>query len=306
MTTELPRGTDVLDDPLSDVALESDRRETNGVDLHVVAAGPEDGPLVVCLHGFPEYWYGWRGQVPALVEAGYRVLVPDQRGYNLSEKPQGVRRYGLNELRDDVRGLIESTGRDQAHLVGHDWGAMVAWYLAMTHPEDVGRLVVANVPHPVVFRRQLLRNPRQMLRSWYAATLQVPWLPEFVLRANDYAALLRTLRSTSEPGTFSDADLLRYRESYDQTGALTGMLDWYRAALRHRPSLTADPWIDPPTLLIWGENDDALIPEMAPESIGLCSDGRLERFPDATHWVIHERTDRVNELVLEHLGPDGR
>jgi len=211
MTTELPRGTEVLDDPLSDVALESDRRETNGVDLHVVAAGPEDGPLVVCLHGFPEYWYGWRGQIPALVEAGYRVVVPDQRGYNLSEKPQGVRRYGLNELRDDVRGLIESTGRDQAHLVGHDWGAMVAWYLAMTRPRRVERLVSINVPHPVVCKRFLTRDPRQMAKSWYGAFFQIPWLSTKLVSANDHAMLVRALTSTSRPGTFSDRELAKYR-----------------------------------------------------------------------------------------------
>lgn len=288
-------------DPDDRIELEHTRIDTNGVELHAVVAGPEDGPLVVLLHGFPEFWYAWRGQFTGLVDAGYRVIAPDQRGYNTSDKPRAVGAYGLDDLRDDVLGVLANTRQDRAFLVGHDWGGIVAWYLAMTCPDRVRRLAVVNAPHPVAYTKLVTQDPRQVGRSWYAVAFQLPWLPERLLGVNGGVALLWLLRATSVPGTFSVADRARYRMAYARPGALRGMLSWYRAALRHRPTPSAGPRIDPPTLLIWGELDAGLRTTLAARSVALCAHGRLERFPHATHWVIHERPDRVTALILEHF-----
>ncbi|MGI8748579.1 MAG: alpha/beta fold hydrolase, partial [Deinococcus sp.] len=155
----------------------------DGVTLHLVEAGPADGPPVVLLHGFPEFWYGWRRQIGALAEAGYRVMVPDMRGYNLSDKPCGVAAYGMEALTGDLLALLDARGYERASVVGHDWGAAVAWSFALRHPERVARLVILNVPHPAVFARTLRRSRAQRARSWYMFFFQLPLLPELLLRA---------------------------------------------------------------------------------------------------------------------------
>ncbi len=176
--------------------------DTNGVRLHVVQVGPETGPLVLLLHGFPEFWYGWKAQIDGLAEAGYRVWAPDQRGYNLSDKPEGVAAYQLDTLVADVVGLIDAAGQQKAIIVGHDWGGIVSWWLAASHPERVERLVILNVPHPAVTRKFIRQYPGQLLRSWYIAFFQLPILPEWIMGANRSAMLARTLRTSSRSGTF--------------------------------------------------------------------------------------------------------
>jgi len=273
---------------------------TNGVRLHVVEAGPADGPLVVLLHGFPELWYGWRRQIEPLAEAGYRVLVPDQRGYNLSEKPRGVSAYRLDALAGDVVGLIEDVGREKAAVVGHDWGAVVAWWLALTHAERLERLAILNVPHPAVMRRHMRSSFRQLRRSWYILFFQLPWLPEWFLRRHGFRNAVRALRA-SRPGTFSDADLEVYREAWGQPRALRSMVHWYRAALqttsRRPPSLR----VSVETLMLWGCRDIALGREMAAPSIDLCDTGRLILFEQASHWLQHEEAEHVTRLLLSFL-----
>ncbi len=272
--------------------------ETNGIRLHVVQAGPLDGPLLILLHGFPEFWYGWKGQIEPLAAAGYRVWVPDQRGYNLSDKPKGVVAYGINTLAADIVGLIDAAGAQKAVVVGHDWGAAVAWWVAATQPERVERLVVLNVPHPAVMKRFVSRNVGQLLRSWYIGFFQLPVLPEWLSRLGNWYTLTRSLRGSSRPGTFSDADLAQYRSAWAQPGALTAMVNWYRAALRRPPTRNTARRITVPTLLIWGARDRFLKREMAQPSIDLCDRGRLVFFENATHWVQHEEAERVNELIL--------
>ncbi|MFC6729579.1 alpha/beta fold hydrolase, partial [Natronoarchaeum mannanilyticum] len=219
-------------DVLDVESAESTRRSVNGVDLHVVAAGSEADPLVVLLHGFPDCFYGWRHQIEPLVDAGYRVVVPDQRGYNLSDKPVGLDPYRLGRLSADIAALIESEGEASAHVVGHDWGAMVAWDLALRRPGYVDRLGILNVPHPTAFRETLRSSPRQLLRSWYAFWFQLPYLPERALARGEFSGLVDALQRTSRIDTFDDADVDRYRESWAEPGALTAMLNWYRAAAR--------------------------------------------------------------------------
>jgi pimeloyl-ACP methyl ester carboxylesterase len=278
---------------------ESTYREVNGVDLHVVAAGNPDDPLVVLLHGFPEFWYAWHRHIDPLVEAGYRVLVPDQRGYNLSEQPEGIYPYRGTALSRDVVELIASEGRESAHVVGHDWGAAVAWDVSLRHPEVVDRLAIANVPHPVPFFHALRSNPRQILRSLYMLYFQLPRLPEWSSRRNEFGRFVETMQGSAVRDAFTDRDMDRYRSAWRE-GSVTGMLNWYRAMTRHG-SAPPRAEVAAPTLVMWGEQDSAILPELAEESVEYCADGRLERFPDATHWVQHEYPDRTADLLLDHL-----
>jgi pimeloyl-ACP methyl ester carboxylesterase len=270
---------------------------TNGINLHVVQTGPESGPLLIFLHGFPEFWYGWRHQIAHFAGAGFRVFVPDQRGYNLSDKPKGVVAYRLDELAADVLGLIEAAGREKAFLVGHDWGAAVAWWLAEHHAERVERMAILNAPHGAVFLRHLRRHPSQWLKSGYMLFFQLPGLPEALARRKNWRLAAEALWRSSRPGTFSPEDLERCREAWSRPGAYTGMVNWYRALLRRPPSYPARPRITVPTLLIWGARDRFLEKAMARPSIDLCDEGRLILVEEATHWVQHEEAKRVNGWI---------
>jgi epoxide hydrolase 4 len=270
----------------------------NGVRLHYVEAG--SGPLVVLLHGFPEFWWSWRWQIPALVEAGYRVIAPDQRGYASSEKPVGWRQYRIELLAADVAALIREAGEERAFVVGHDWGAAVAWMVATLHPEVVERLAILNVPHPDTMQRTLMRSPKQLLHSWYMFFFQIPWLPERLLGRGGRDALARAYGDARE-GAFTDADLDRYVEALKGAEGFRGPINWYRAALRtpigrarrlYRP-------IPAEVLVIWGEQDRFLMASMAQPSAELVPHVRVERLPDASHWVQHDEPERVNALLAE-------
>jgi pimeloyl-ACP methyl ester carboxylesterase len=268
--------------------------------LHYVEAG--EGPLVVLLHGFPEFWYGWRFQIPALAAAGFRVVAPDMRGYNLSSRPSGVAAYAPRRLAADIRDLIAERGSDRARLAGHDWGAAVAWLTAMAHPDAVERLAILNVPHP---RRMLegLRTPRQMARSWYIFFFQLPWLPEQLLRAGRWRALRSMFERDARPGAFTPADIERYVEAWSRPGAMTAMINYYRATFRRPPGGPTGrgmPPVKAPTLVIWGERDHVLGPELAdPRRADVPNLERVVRLPDASHWVQLDEPDRVNELLIE-------
>ncbi|MEO8197938.1 MAG: alpha/beta fold hydrolase, partial [Thermoanaerobaculia bacterium] len=205
-----------------------------GVRLHVVEAGPADGKPLLLLHGFPEFWWGWRRQIPALAAAGRRVVVPDLRGYNLSGKPKGIRAYGLDPLTDDLRGLLDDlggAGGAPTDVVAHDWGGAVAWLGALRFPERFARLAVLNIPHPAVMRQFLRHDREQRRRSRYIFYFQLPFLPERKIRAAGFRAFRSIFKRTSRPGTFSAEDLETYVDATRQPGALTAMLNWYRAAL---------------------------------------------------------------------------
>src|SRR5947209_404142 len=242
--------------------------------LHYVEAG--DGPPVVLLHGFPEFWYSWRHQIPALAAAGFRVIAPDLRGYNLSSKPAEVSAYEPRRLAGDVAELIAERGASRAGLAGHDWGAAVAWITAMAHPQVVERLAILNVPHPRRMLEALSRPGKQLGRSWYMFFFQLPWLPEEGVRAGDWLAFRRGFEHDARPGAFTPPDIARYREAWSQPGAATATINWYRAAMRGRvpgrggrggsggsggsggpggsdgPGAAIQP-IQAPTLVIWGE-----------------------------------------------------
>lgn len=273
--------------------------ETNGVRLHVVTAGPTDGKPIVLLHGFPEFWYGWRRQIPALAQAGFRLIVPDQRGYNLSAVPKDVKAYALPELGKDIIGLLDYFGIEKVDLVGHDWGAVVAWGVALTFPGRVRRLGILNVPHPVVMLRFLSHSPRQMLKSWYVGFFQIPGLADWLIKQNNFAAGEQSFHATSRPGTFSDEEIAHYKQAWSNAGGLTGMINWYRALVRYRPPNPADIRLHMPVLIQWGKQDAFLVHEMAEESVKLCNDGKLIFYDQATHWVQHEAAEQVNLALVD-------
>lgn len=273
--------------------------EVNGIVLHVVQAGPVNGPLLIFLHGFPEFWYGWRAQISFFAAAGYRVWVPDQRGYNLSAKPRGLDAYRIDELAADVVGLIDAAGREQAYLVGHDWGAAVAWWTAVSHPQRLHKLGILNVPHPVVMARYLRQNAGQLRKSWYMFFFQLPWVPEAATRAANWRAGVAALQGSSRPGTFTPEDLARYRLAWGRPGAFTGMLNWYRAMLQRPPQSGSTARVSTPTLVIWGVQDMFLDYEMVEPSVAMCDDGRYVLIPQASHWVQHEEPEQVNHLLAQ-------
>ncbi len=275
--------------------------ELNGVRLHRVETGPSGGRPVLFLHGFPEFWYGWRHQLSALGRAGYRCLAVDQRGYNRSSKPGGSHPYRLERLVADIEGLLDALGLKQINLVGHDWGGAVAWWMALTRPGRLQRLAVLNLPHPAVFRNALLTRPGQLLKSWYVFFFQLPWLPERILSFKRGAVPARALRRTSRDGTFPDRILVHYRRAWSRPGAWRGMINWYRAALRHPPESPPSWRVEVPTLLLWGGRDAFLEASMAPPSVDRCREGHLERFPEASHWLHHEEPGRVNQRLMAFL-----
>ena len=288
---------------LETVPAESTYREVDGVELHVVAAGDPADPLVVLLHGFPDFWYGWRHQIPALVEAGYRVLVPDQRGYNLSDKPEGLDSYRMGRLSADIADLIASTGRESAHVVGHDFGGFVAWNVALRNPSLVDRLGILNVPHPTVYRSTVRSSLEQIFRSWYVWFYQVPKIPEWLLERNDMANMVASLEVTSNAETFDEETIARYREAWAHTG-ITPRVNWYRGFWRSDGPDTET--VGQPTLICWGEDDIALVPTMAERSLNYCERGRLQMFPESSHWVQHDEREAVTEALIDHLSTDDR
>jgi pimeloyl-ACP methyl ester carboxylesterase len=273
--------------------------QINGIRMHYATAG--DGPPVVMLHGFPEFWYGWHKQIPALAER-YSVIVPDQRGYGETDKPSWG--YEVDVLVQDIIGLIEASGHQRARIVGHDWGGVVAWALAIRFPQRVERLAILNTPHPAIFPAALKTNPRQAMRSMYMGFFQLPWLPEALLSANDYALYARSLRrSAATPTAFSDEEIERYKDAISTPGALTGALNWYRAAGRSGGLLRGTGLkVLMPTLLIWGERDTFLGKELIDGTERFVPDLRVLRMPDCSHWLHHEAPEAVNRALIDFLG----
>lgn len=275
-------------------------RVVNGMTLEVAEAGPIDGPLVVLLHGIPDIWEGWRFQIPALAASGFRVLAPNQRGYGRSSKPRSVMDYDEECLARDAVALAATEGRSHFHLVGHDWGGIVAFWTAARFPEQVSRLVVLNAPHPGIFKRYLLRHPRQLLRSWYVGAFQFPWIPELLLRVNDFSLMFRAIKATSPAGTFDASDCESLRRAWSEPGALTAMINYYRALARRREQ-PLRVRVTVPTLLLFGCLDPAEGPGLAEESLSLCDNGRVIWLPHAMHWIQREECDVVNQHLLGFL-----
>jgi pimeloyl-ACP methyl ester carboxylesterase len=272
---------------------------TNGIRMHYVTQG--EGPLVVLLHGFPEFWYSWRYQIPFLAGHGYMVVAPDLRGYNETDKPS--KGYNVSTLLRDIVGLIKGLERDKAIIVGHDWGGALAWAFAARYPQMTERLIVLNAPHPAAFAREL-RTWRQLRKSWYMFFFQLPWLPEYVLGRNHAAVIGRMLYASAVQKSAFPPDVIeRYRDAMSKPGALTASINYYRTLFRRMRSLRAGAGaiIDVPTLLIWGKQDIALGIELTHGLEQWVPNIQIKRIPDSGHWVQQEKPDEVNTLMLEFL-----
>ncbi len=285
------------------MAKRDDYATVNGVRLHYVSQGK--GPLVLLLHGFPEFWYSWRHQLPFLARK-FHVVAPDMRGYNTSDKPSGLSSYYMEELVNDVRGLIQYFGEEKAIVIAHDWGGVIAWDLAAFHPEVVDKLVIMNAPHPLAYMRELKRNPRQRKSSWYVFMFQLPKVPEWYLSHSNYAQLDKILRGwTVRKETFSDEDLDLFRQALSQPGCLTAGINYYRALFRNPSRIERArhyPRIKVPTQIIWAEKDHALCKGLT-RDLDKYFHGKPEirYIPDCSHWVQQEQPERVNELLAEFL-----
>jgi pimeloyl-ACP methyl ester carboxylesterase len=271
---------------------------TNGLQLHYVSQG--QGPLMLFLHGFPEFWYSWRHQLDVFCDR-YTCVALDLRGYNDSDKPTGVEAYRLEVLVEDVRGAIAALGYDRAVLVGHDWGGAIAWVFAYAHPERIESLVIMNSPHPAKFS-QGLRTPQQLWRSWYIGAFQLPLLPELLLQVGDYWLIEQIFRGMAIDKTaFSDADLRAYKTAAAKPGALTAMVNYYRALMVGDQRRTPGEILNVPTLLIWGEEDAALGKDLTFGTEDYVRYLRLRYIPQCSHWVQQEQPQQVNTLMQEFL-----
>jgi len=281
--------------------------DVNSVRLHYVECGSSNDRLVILLHGFPEFWYSWRHQLPVL-GARYHVVAPDMRGYNLSDKPARVEDYRIESLVADVLRLIKHFEKSQAAIIAHDWGAGVAWAVAQRHPLSVSQLAALQVPMPVAWRDNMIL--RQFLSSWYMFFFQLPRVPEWWASRNDFARIERMYRETIvRPGAFTDEDIAAYKDALRQPGALTSSINYYRAnVLRSllrggtETPKDADGRIRVPILFIYGEQDIAVIPSTV-RDLGRFIDApyRERRIPDSGHWVQNEAVDEVNSALLEFL-----
>lgn len=271
--------------------------QTNGVRLHVKCAGPQDGPLVVLLHGFPEMALSWKHYLERLGSLGYRVLAPDQRGYGSSDKPKGRLAYRSENLVDDVIGILDQEGREKATIVGHDWGAAVAWMVGLQYPDRVERLVTLNVPHPMAFMKRLFTDLGQLRRSWYMFFFQLPFLPEKAVFGPK--GMAEQIKRAIKDKAIAEELMPAYRAAWDQTDSQTGMISWYRAMFLGRPP--RNKRLPMPVLLIWGKKDPFLKFEMAYESMAFCDNGRLEMIEDAGHFVQHDALPEVSRILEEFL-----
>lgn len=282
------------------------------VRLHYVTAGDPDGETVVLLHGFPEYWYTWHDLLPGIADAGYHVVAPDMRGYNRSEKPHGRDAYRLSALSGDVAGLVREFG-ETAHVVGHDWGGVVAWDLGARHPGVLDSLSVLNAPHLGAFRRELTAGTDQLRRSWYALYFQLPWLPEHLFRAAS-GRIFRELfvDGPNREGACSAEDVARFEAAFTRPGTPTAAINYYRALFRTLggsmlPLGGGDgppTDVDVPALVLWGEDDDALSPALTEGLAEWVSDVRVERFPDASHWLHLDEPRGVTDALLTFFAED--
>jgi len=286
--------------------------DVNGIRLHYVTAGK--GKLMMFAHGFPEFWYEWKNQL-AEFERDYQAVAPDMRGYNLSSKPADVDQYQVEYLIEDLRALAEHLGHKRFTLVGHDWGGAVAWAFAIYHPDRLEKLVIINGPHPGVFERELRENPAQQQASQYMLVFRSPQA-EQIISANNYAALVDAVLSEGlKQGYFSEEDRKAYIEAWSQPGALTGGLNYYRAAGVGPPTGEGAHWratermasglssltVKVPTLVIWGEKDEALLIGNLEELDRFVPDLTVKRIPDGSHWVIHEKPGLVNSYIRDFI-----
>ena len=270
----------------------------NGVNLHYVTQG--SGPLMLMLHGFPEFWYSWRYQIPEFA-SDFKVVAPDLRGYNDSDKPASQSAYVMNELVQDVEGIISGLGYEKCVLVAHDWGGGIAWSFAYNYPHMVERLIIMNCPHPAKFSEGL-RTPQQLLRSWYMFFFQLPVIPELFLQSQDYQFIENAFKGMAiKKSAFSTEDINAFKDAAAKRGALTAMINYYRNIFS--AGMFNQNWsiLEVPTLMIWGEEDTALGKELTYGTEAYVEDFQIRYISNCSHWVQQEQPELVNQYMREFL-----
>lgn len=272
----------------------------NGIQFHYVEEG--EGELVILLHGFPEFWYGWRNQIPVLSK-NYRVVAPDMRGYNLSDKPQEISDYKIETLAKDIADLIVALGEEKAILIGHDWGAAVAWATATLYPERIKKLGIINVPHPAEMRRAFFTfNLKQWARSYYIFFFQLPAIPERFIGKDLNKFFTNIFTNMSPKGVApSNEDLQKYVVAYSQPGAIKGAVNYYRAAMRNINNLKNNEQLIMPVMVLWGEQDKALGKELTYNTKQYCTNLQIHYDPTSGHFVQHDNPEWVNNHLLNFL-----
>ena len=275
----------------------------NGFEFHVHEAGQGDR-LALCLHGFPELGFSWRHQLPVLADLGYRAWAPDLRGYGATRPRLHRRRdYLTPDLIADVGALIDAAEPSETVLIGHDWGAVLAWYFAIQQTRPLDKLVIMNVPHPARFQQQL-RTLSQLRKSWYVFFFQLPWLPERSLGRNDAQPIADVFSEMAvHPERFDDDVLDTYRRAAAEPGALRAMINWYRGMVLSGRKLRKGgfPMIETPTMMVWGEQDTALGKELAEGTDEFVADLTLRYLPEASHWVQQDQPEVVNAMLTAFL-----
>ena len=286
---------------MSTATLEQGFIKTNGVNLHYVSQG--EGKLMLMLHGFPEFWYSWRYQIAEFAQ-DYHVVAIDMRGYNDSDKPANKLAYKMSELIADVKGVISGLDYEDCILVAHDWGGAIAWNFAYEYPEMVSKLIVMNLPHPAKFIAGI-KTWSQLRKSWYIFFFQLPFLPEFIFQANNYQAVASAFMDmANDNSAFTPEDLSAYKDAAAKTGALTAMINYYRANFHLIPDNNqAKEYgiLDIPTLMIWGEQDAYFDKKLTYGTDAYVSDLELKYIANCSHWVQQEQPDLVNQYMRDFL-----
>jgi epoxide hydrolase 4 len=289
--------------------MQTDYADVNGVRLHYAHAG--SGKLILFLHGFPQFWYAWKRQLDEF-STGFFAVAPDMRGYNLSSKPDGADAYKMRHLVDDVRGLADYFGQEKFILVGHDWGGAVAWSFAAKWPRRLEKLVIVNAPHAATFARELSHNAQQIAASQYMLLFRLA-KAERVLAENDYLRLSRMLKGYGAHADWlTPAEQTHYLQAWSQPGALTASLNYYRASPLYPPAdsdpgaraFSIDPQavrVDVPTLVIWGEQDTALLAGNLDGLQAHVPNLTVKRIADGSHWVVHEQPNLVGQFIREFV-----
>lgn len=275
--------------------------QLNEVKLHYIEVGNGE-KVIIFLHGWPEFWYSWRKQMAFFAEKGFRVIVPDLRGFNLSEKPKNISDYAMENVRADIAQLMDKLNIEKANITGHDWGGAVAWHLATHYPNKVDKLAILNSPHPSIFYKHLKSDTSQLLKSWYMLFFQIPFLPEFFINLNLKQFFKNALRGWAiNKNAFTDEDLNKYVEAYKQKGALKASINYYRAGLRFsNAKKSKGKKVQAPTLLIWGENDKALGKELTVGTENYINNTfELKLIPNCSHWVQQDEPEKVNEYLFD-------
>jgi epoxide hydrolase 4 len=276
------------DDPIT-----HENVEINGITLNVAIAGPKSGEPVILLHGYPDAHFGWRDQIVALASRGFRVIAPDQRGYNLSEKPKGVENYMQEVLVSDIIALADNYGFETFNLAGHDFGGIVSWNLADTHAVRLKKMVIFNSPHPAVNQKFQEENEKQKKKSWYAYFFKLPLIPELVMKAGNWKFGERAMEES-----YTENEINEYKRAWSQKGANRATINWYRGLFKQDLDRRFDI-IDVPTLIVWGKADPHIMWEQAEPSAAMTSEGRVVYIENATHWVMRDASEQTSQILID-------